>query len=62
VQEFIDELEAYPRGEYSDRVSAFAHLLYWFHERMGKLQEDHADLLAVGANAAPAQQTRKWIF
>ncbi len=63
VEEFIAECESYPRGEFTDRVSALVQLLYWFHERLtGAASSEQAeDLFAIGEGVKP-EPSSAWIF
>ena len=60
VQEFIDECSSYPRGEFTDQVSALVQLLYWFHERLSMTSEGDEDLFGMGSGEKP--QLPEWIF
>jgi phage terminase large subunit-like protein len=61
VDDFIAECESYPRGQFSDQVSALVQMLYWFHERLsaGDNSEDEA-LFAMGSGQKP--ELPNWIF
>jgi predicted phage terminase large subunit-like protein len=59
VEEFIVELEQYPKGEHNDQVASMAHALYWYHERPnGGI--DLEDLLKEGEVKEPLLPG--WIF
>jgi phage terminase large subunit-like protein len=60
VKEMVKEFEDYPRGEFSDRVSALTQGLFWFHEKQG-FSQDSSDIIAIGEKPR-AEQPEKWIF
>lgn len=61
VEEFIDECESYPKGMFTDQVSALVQLLYWFHERLSQSSDQDADLLAMGSGSK-SELLPQWIF
>jgi predicted phage terminase large subunit-like protein len=60
VEEFVQECEEFPRGEYDDRVSSLAQLLFWFHERQ-TMSLDSTDLLAIG-DGVKSTAGDGWLF